>query len=576
MRFLFGIAAVAAALLPICVRAQVPVVREVGSVRLLQAEAEVDGAAAPSVPVGGILNNASYLLDNLPGDGVARGAMFAVFGVGLNSGTPLTADALPLGTELGGTAIEVTVSGVTRQAYLLAVSAGQLAAVMPSQLPAGMGTLTVIVDGNRSAPTPVKVVDNAFGIFTRNQAGFGPAIVQNFVSAGEQPVNSVLDVAHPGQVAILWGTGLGPIAVDDSGPPPVGMLPFNVEVWVGDRPAAILYAGRSPQFPAIDQINFTIPPGVVGCYVPVAVVVEGVVSNYVTMAIAEEGRTCSDFQTFRPGELDAVLADGQGSFGLVELAKFRGELTTPDGPFPVAVDQVLGEFVQWDAAQIAAVTSSREATAPLGSCIVARERSSGRSDPIGRNPLRAGSTLILDGPRGRKPIPQDDSFYEAEVGGGFGGEAQPEYFDPGEYTLRGGSDADGVGPFETTFTMTNGIEWLNPITTLRRDQDWTARWSGGDPAAEFVVIAIQSVNNDDGVMGSIFCSAPVEAGSFTVSQRHLGTLPANTPWMGEGDPTGLVSVGVESRSSVGNIQAPGLTGARVFYAIRQVRGLIVE
>src|SRR5690606_30020303 len=131
-----------------------------------------------------------------------------------------------------------------------------------------------------------------------------------YVAPLDQPVNAITDAAHPGQVMILWGTGLGPITGGgdvDAGPPPVGNLPVTVDVWVGDKAAAAQYAGRSSGYAAIDQINFVIPAGVTGCYVPVLVVVNGVASNYATIAIADSGAYCSDFQTFLPGELETVV-----------------------------------------------------------------------------------------------------------------------------------------------------------------------------------------------------------------------------------------------------------------------------
>ena len=137
--------------------------------------------------------------------------------------------------------------------------AGQLAAVLPSDTPVGEGTLVVNFDGQTSAPVSITVVKSAFGIFTRNQAGFGPAIVQNFVSPTETPVNALTQAASPGQAEILWGTGLGPISASDATLPPVGNLPVAVEVLVGGISVTPFYAGRSPQFPAIDQINFFVP-----------------------------------------------------------------------------------------------------------------------------------------------------------------------------------------------------------------------------------------------------------------------------------------------------------------------------
>ena len=537
-------------------------------------------AQNPTVPRGGILNNAGYVVDGLPGDGVARGSMFAVFGSQLGPATAVVAAELPLRTALGGTSIEITVGGVTRQAFLLVSSAGQLAAVMPSDVPAGAGALTVIVNGIRSQPTPFKVVNSAFGIFSRNQAGLGPAIMQNFVSATETPVNSIFDSAHDGQAGILWGTGLGPIAGSDVDLPPVGNLPVEVELWVGGRRADILYAGRSAQFPGIDQVNFIIPSGVTGCYVPVTVVVGGVASNDVTIAIAEQGRYCSDFQTFLPGELEAVSQSGSGAFGMIEMTRFRGFLNTPLGSQQVAVDLFLGDFRSYTAAQLANAVSTRESVAPLGSCIVTRSRASedGGFDSAGGSGISGGPRLTLQGPRGMKTIPQDGLGYEAELGGGLGDDASPVYLDPGEYTVAGGAAGGPVGVFQTSLTVPQALQWINQqsFTTVRRDQDLTVQWTGGDPAREFVSVAVQSVNRTADTFGSVYCSAPAGAGAFTIPRRVLATLPASTPWTGQGDPNGLMSVGTESLATSGRINAAGLSGGRFFYALRQVNTVNVQ
>lgn len=559
--------------------AQTPVVSDIDLYGALRDETSVEGAAAPSVPSGGVLNNASYVLDGLPGDGIARGSLFAVFGAELGPATPVTATEIPLQTELGGTSIEVTVNGITRQAFLLVSSAGQLAAVLPSDLPAGNGELVVSVAGARSAGVAIRVVHHAFGAFTRNQAGFGPAIVQNFVSATEQPLNAVTNAAHPGQVGILWGSGLGPIDGSDAELPPVGNIPVNVEVWVGGRRANVLYAGRAPQFPAIDQINFVIPDGVLGCYVPVVVVVDGVVSNHTTIAVVEEGPNCVDPLIFRDGDLDRAVADGQGSFGFVELARFRGTLGFGQQTVDVAVDQVLASFDQYTLPQLASATPLRETIAPVGSCISTREPARGRSDPVSKRSLDAGEMLVLAGPKGEKSIPFSGSDYEAQVGGGFGNdEVLPEFFVPGEYVLRGGAANADIQPFETRFTLPEAPQWINQsqFSVISRDQDLTVQWAGADRSTEVIFVAIQSINENDQVSGSLFCVADAAANSFTILSRDLGTLPPNTPWDGDGDPTGLMSLGTESTVAVGRIDAPGLTGGMVFYALRQVRSVTIQ
>jgi uncharacterized protein (TIGR03437 family) len=413
-------------------------------------------SAVPTIPAGGIVNNASYLATGLPGDGIARGSMFAVFGTELGPAEFTGAPSLPLGTTLGGTSISVTVNGVTRSAFMLFSVAGQLAAVLPSDLPAGNGTLTVTYNGMASALAAIKVVDSAFGIFSRNQAGFGPGIVQNYVSQVDQPVNAITDAAHPGQVVILWGTGLGPIsggANVDAGPPPVGNLPVTVEVWVGGKAAAVQYAGRSSGYAAIDQINFAIPAGVTGCYVPVVVVVNGVVSNYVTIAITETGPYCSDFQTFLPGELATFVQNGEGGFGFAEMARYRGTITTSGGSENVIVDDFNAEFYRMTVAELVKMTPSREGTAPLGACISNRYRAieGANNDPTTRVVLSVGPELQLQGPQGMKLIGQNGERYEGNVGGGFGGDILPEFYTPGAYVLKGGSQATDIGAFGRIF-----------------------------------------------------------------------------------------------------------------------------
>ena len=226
--------------------------------------------------------------------------------------------------------------------FLFYTSRFQLAGVLPSNTPIGEGTLTVTFSGETSEPAPIKVVKNAFGIFTRNQAGFGAAIAQNFVSQAETPVNAFTQAAAPGQAMILWGTGLGPIEGDDSVVAPVGDLPVEVGVIVGGRTAQHFYAGRSPQFPAIDQINFFVPEGIEGCYVPIAVKVDDVVSNYGSIAISSEGKYCDD-ANFSAEALQVAEQNGELRMGRIFLS--RNEFTGPSQPMSEIDESAGGEIL---------------------------------------------------------------------------------------------------------------------------------------------------------------------------------------------------------------------------------------
>ncbi len=131
--------------------------------------------------------------------------------------------------------------------------------------------------------------------------------------AGYQ-VRLVTQSARPGQDVILWGTGLGPINADET----VG-APFhdmqeeaNVSVYVGGMQVEIDYAGRAPGAAGLDQINFKVPQGVLGCYVPLVVTVNGVPSNWTTMPVANSNGACSDpngpFRRRTSGRTGARLA----------------------------------------------------------------------------------------------------------------------------------------------------------------------------------------------------------------------------------------------------------------------------
>ena len=173
----------------------------------------------------------------------------------------------------------------------------QIAAILPSNVPVGTGTVQVAFTNTTpnlvSDPQPIKVVARSFGMFTWNQGGSGPAIVQNFIDAANTPTNGLLQAANPGQIGIIWGVGLGAVSpsAEIAGPAP-GDMAITVDVYVGGKKANVTYRGRSGCCAGIDQIVFTVPPGLDGCYVSVAVVVNGVLSNVGTMSIASSGTTC--------------------------------------------------------------------------------------------------------------------------------------------------------------------------------------------------------------------------------------------------------------------------------------------
>jgi uncharacterized protein (TIGR03437 family) len=240
----------------------------------------------PIINEGGFVNGASYASGP-----TARGAFFALFGENLSVQTTQTSPPYP--TKLAGVSVNIapSSSGPAIPAYLYFVSPGQINGILPSRVPAGQANVTVSVNGKTSAPISILIVNSSFGIFTRDFSGSGPAVLQNFNSPTDTPVNGLANAIHEGQAAILWGSGIGPANGDDNNPQPGNFAP-SVQLLIGDQLVQPFYAGRSG-YPGIDQINFFLPSKLPdGCYINLAVKIGDTVSNSATIAKATGKNTC--------------------------------------------------------------------------------------------------------------------------------------------------------------------------------------------------------------------------------------------------------------------------------------------
>jgi uncharacterized protein (TIGR03437 family) len=421
---------------------------------------------------------------------------------------------------------------VTADAVLIYTSAAQVAAILPSRIPPGDATMTVTYMNRTSAPASIRVARSSFGIFTRNQAGSGPGIVQNYNSATDQPVNALTAPVRPAQVMILWGTGLGPVTFDETQLPQAGDLNVEVEVMVGNKSARVLYKGRSPQFPGIDQINFEVPADAPeGCHVPLAVWAGGVVSNFASIAIASAGAICSDAIGYSAADMDKLRSPGLLRIGEVTLKK------TTIVDLKGSLDAVTSFFSRHVTATALNAVSFETDTLPYGTCTVVSgsvrvEDLELPGDPTGVPRLRGGAYINLQGPRGSKQIEKRSNaeYYGASVGGGIPGLTNdwgPEYLVPGLYTVDHPAGPD-VGAFRATLTLPAPIEWTNrdSFSVVRRSQDLTVTWTGGDSAKEYVVVGASSYDTTRQVGAGITCMERASAGRFTIPAWLLATLPA--------------------------------------------------
>jgi uncharacterized protein (TIGR03437 family) len=236
-----------------------------------------------------VVNAASFA-----SNGIAQGSLMSIFGAGLGPRQGVQAESFPLPAMLGGSSVQVTVGGQEYDAWVVFASDGQVNAILPSNVPAGSAQLTVTYNGVVSSPMYFPVVETRFGVFFQQTGGYSMAIAQNFVAPSGYPLNSAATPAMPGQIVLVWGTGLGPVSGGDNvAPAAVDRTDVPVSISVGGVPAQRIYAGRQSQAAGVDNVYFIVPAGVAyGCQVPVVIAAGGVAANTTMIAVTADGSAC--------------------------------------------------------------------------------------------------------------------------------------------------------------------------------------------------------------------------------------------------------------------------------------------
>ena len=219
------------------------------------------GTPPPAVASGGVLSNASYSLQTP----VAPGMLVSIFGSNLTAAGQLyEAGSYPLQTQMGG--VTVTIGGELVPLY--AVTPGQINAILPFDLPVN-ATLPLIVTYNNavSAPEPVSLVASEPGIFTLTQNGLGPGIVVLIHPDGSQAIAGAANPASAGDILVIYCTGLGdvnPRGVAGSPAPvtPLAQAIDPVTVTLGGVNVPVSFAGPTPGYAGLYQVNATVPAGI--------------------------------------------------------------------------------------------------------------------------------------------------------------------------------------------------------------------------------------------------------------------------------------------------------------------------
>lgn len=540
------------------------------------------GASAqqPFISYRGVLNAASFFSQGLPGGSIAQGSIFTIFGSNLGPTQLAQSRSYPLSNQLSAVSVSVTQGATTLAAIPIVVLNSQVSAIMPSNAALGQALIRVTYNNQTSNPAVVNVVAGSPGLFSLASTGFGPAIVQNYVSASNEPLNTTQATAKPGQVLILWGTGLGPVPYADNIAPTPGNLPAQVQVFVGNQPAAVTYSGRSPCCAGLDQLVFNVPQNApTGCYVPIQVTVNGVPSNAVTAAIDKAGAPCSD--AFNPAG-SAVRAGGDNGFVSATHFDYLVDIGL-NPPGDVTQDALFAELRQDPGG---ATSFIPEYGLPaVGTCTVY----SGQAfDSVNSTLIFAPQSRALEGGQAFQvsssggsasagPVFGDSLLYGALLAEDPAITGLPTSFFnfPGTFTLiiPGGADVQQVQVNGTTSTP---FQWTNRsgLDTLTRSSGLTVTWTGGNSSTDIALVAVEANNDAANSAALALCLAPIAAGTFSLPPEILQSLPA-TPASAQRIPAWII-VGSESIVSPGTFSAPGLKQGYLLPSYLAVKSVVVE
>jgi uncharacterized protein (TIGR03437 family) len=234
----------------------------------------VTAGSLPASSSAGIVNAASYQTS------VAPGSAISIFGSNLASGEAKAA-GLPLPKMLNGASVLINGSA----APLFYVSPGQVNAQVPFETPLGTASLVAQVDGRSSAPVQFQVVAAAPGVFSIFDTNH--AIAQNYPGWS---LNSAQNPGAPGQYVTVYLTGVGrvdnPVEAGKPAPSePLSRALGEVKVRVGGKAAEVPYAGLTPGFVGLAQVNLIVPPDAPPGEQPLEITIGGVASNLTLLSI---------------------------------------------------------------------------------------------------------------------------------------------------------------------------------------------------------------------------------------------------------------------------------------------------
>ena len=239
--------------------------------------------ATPAIYSKGVVSTASYA-SSAP---LAPGAFASIFGVHLAANTAL-ASVLPFTNTLGGA--QAVIGG--EFAPVQYASDGQVNILLPYDLPPNSPQQVIMLQGSAySLPETIKVAAAQPAVFTQDQSGHGPGAITVVKPDGTQ---FSADASHPataGDALVIYCSGLGAVdpnvstgSASPGGPPATATN--QIIVTIGGVNAPVSFAGLTPDFAGLYQVNVTVPSGIApGASVSVLLTEGSLTSPAVTVAI---------------------------------------------------------------------------------------------------------------------------------------------------------------------------------------------------------------------------------------------------------------------------------------------------
>jgi uncharacterized protein (TIGR03437 family) len=237
-------------------------------------------STTPTLNTGGVIDAAANLTT------IAPGSYVSIYGSNLTDYTDsnsftnlaLQLDTVTVSFDVG--------SGVTFPGYPVYISPGQVNVVAPWELQGySSAQVKVTSDTGFSSNVVTASIANSSPAFFNYNGGTAIAQDSNYNLIGTS------NPAKRGSSIVLYANGLGPVANQPYSGMPAAASPLSntttkPTVTIGGQAATVLFAGLSPGFPALYQINVTVPTNATtGSAVPISLSIGGRTTEAATLPV---------------------------------------------------------------------------------------------------------------------------------------------------------------------------------------------------------------------------------------------------------------------------------------------------